>query len=226
MRLLIALAVLPAAFLIWYVYEKDTVEKEPFALLAKLFLFAVATMGGVIVAELVLGGIIGAAVGDENVLFYLLENFVGVALIEEGAKYLVVYAETWKSKEFNYLFDGIVYGVVASLGFATVENILYVIQGGVGVAFFRAILSVPSHAIDGVFMGYFYGLAKRADMLGDASTRKLNLVLALVVPVLLHGTYDFLLSIEAIPVFLLFELVIVILAVVHVNRMSKEAEPL
>lgn len=226
MRLLVFAAVLPAAFLIWYIYHKDTAEKEPFDLLAKLFLLSMATCGGVIVVELIAGAILGLAVGSQSLLFDLLENFLGVALVEEGAKFLVLYAETWKNKAFNYLFDGVVYGVVAALGFATLENIIYVFQGGLGVAAMRAILSVPSHAIDGVFMGYFYGLAKRDEMRGNTSGRTTNLALALVVPVLLHGTYDYLLTIEASGAFLLFEIAVVALAVVHVNRLSKEATPL
>jgi RsiW-degrading membrane proteinase PrsW (M82 family) len=85
-----------------------------------------------------------------------------VGLIEEGTKFLVVYYSVYRHREFDEVFDGIVYAVVASLGFATLENIAYVLEGGAGVGVMRALLSVPGHAFFGAIMGFNMGMAKFA----------------------------------------------------------------
>lgn len=225
-RFLVTLAIWPAAFLIWYVYRKDTVEKEPPGLLAKLFVLGALVSGLVLVVEYIFGAFIDAMLTEGTVLYAFLENFYGVALVEEAGKFLVLMMCTWKSKHFNYLFDGIVYAVVVSLGFATIENIFYVAAGGVSTAIVRALFSVPSHAIDGVCMGYFYGMAKRAELRGMKDASVTNLLLALVAPTLIHGAYDFLLSVELIGIFLVFEVVITVLAVKRVNAISRKDAPL
>ncbi len=223
---LIRLAVLPAVVLVWYIWRKDTVEKEPPALLAKLFGLGVLVTIPVIVVELAAEAMLGKFLVEGSLPYVFLENFYGIALVEEAGKYLVLKSQTWKSEHFNYMFDGVVYAVLVALGFATLENIFYVADGGVSTGIARALLSVPGHAIDGVCMGYFYGLAKRADLKGNANARGTNLVLALVAPTLLHGTYDFLISIKLIGVFLIFEVIVTVLAIIHVNKFSREDAPL
>ena len=89
--------------------------------------------------------------------------------MEEGGKYFVLKHKTWRHPAFNYTFDAVVYAVTAALGFAVAENILYVMDGGVGVALLRAAVAVPGHAFDGVFMGYYYGIAKTAQLAPGAS---------------------------------------------------------
>ena len=94
----------------------------------------------------------------------------------------------WKNVEFNEKFDGIVYATFVSLGFAAVENILYVIDNGVSTGIMRAITAVPAHAIFGICMGYFFGMAKFYP-----KKRKTYLYLAFLLPFFLHGFYDFIL---------------------------------
>jgi len=119
-----------------------------------------------------------------------------VALSEEGFKYLLLKKRTWYSSEFNCQFDGVVYAVFVALGFALWENISYVLMYGLGTAAVRAVTAVPGHACFGVFMGAFYGLAKRYDNFGDEYRSRRCRRFAVLVPVLLHGTYDFIATYE------------------------------
>lgn len=123
--------------------------------------------------------------------------FVVAGFTEEIFKFLALYLLIWRSPEFNEKFDGIVYAVFVSLGFAAVENVLYVSEGGLNVALTRALTAVPAHALFGVRMGYFFGIAHMYPEL-----RRTYLRYALLVPILLHGVYDFILM-SQIPLLLL-----------------------
>ena len=115
------------------------------------------------IGEAILGILLPQSSTAYNVLLY----FIVVALSEEGFKYLLLKKRTWYSGEFNCQFDGIVYAVFVALGFALWENISYVLMYGLGTAAVRAVTAVPGHACFGVFMGAFYGLAKRNANIGD-----------------------------------------------------------
>ena len=129
-------------------------------------------------------------------MYDALLYFVIVALAEEGAKFLLLRLRTWKSPEFNCQFDGVVYAVFVSLGFALWENISYVLRYGLGTALARAVTAVPGHACFGVFMGVWYGVAKRYELAGFREESHRALRMALLVPMLLHGAYDFIASME------------------------------
>lgn len=222
----LVLAVLPAIFLFVYIYIKDTYEKEPFGLLASLFALGALTTISALAVELFLGAIVGAVLPSTTLTYNFIENFFVIAATEEVGKYVVLRLRTWKSPHFNYTFDAVVYAVVVSLGFATVENVFYLMDGSLTTAVARALLSVPGHAIDGVFMGFFYGLAKRAQRMGDGPRCSRNLWMALIAPIVVHGLYDFFVSMGLVFVFLVFEIVITIVAVLYINRLSKENVPL
>ena len=181
--LLIA-AFFPVAIFLIVIYRKDSV-KEPPGLLIKCFIW-----GCVITIPIVF---IEAFVGSFNVFDSALQNtlydaFVVAAFVEECIKFLFLYLIVWKRREFDQHYDGIVYAVFVSLGFAFVENIMYVAEYGFSTAVLRAILSVPAHGLLGVCMGYFFALAKFSP-----KNRSGLLILSLLIPVLLHGLYDFLL---------------------------------
>lgn len=183
-------ALLPAYFLMRYIYRMDKIEKEPMRLL-----FALAGMGIIAAAiSSVVEGIgisaLGMFVEENSRAYIILLAFIVVAAVEEGAKLLLLKRRTWNELNFNYRFDGIVYAVFVSLGFAAIENLNYVMGYGLSVAPMRAILAVPGHMGFGVFMGVFYGRAKVCDLRGDANGRKENLVCAYLFSVLLHGFYD------------------------------------
>ncbi|MDO4807166.1 MAG: PrsW family intramembrane metalloprotease [Coriobacteriales bacterium] len=216
------MAVLPAVVVFTYVYRKDTIEKEPTSLLARLF--ALGALSGVVavVVELLLEGILLSGLREGTFMYRVVENFVTLALVEEAGKYIMLRRATWRSPHFNYLFDAVVYAVAVSLGFATLENVMYLMDGSLSTAIGRAILSVPGHAIYGVFMGCYYGAAKRCELAGDGNGRKHNMTLALVVPVLLHGFYDFAIDASLFIPFVLFEIVVTVSAVKCVRRFSRE----
>ena len=183
-------AVLPAALLLFYVYRKDTIEKEPAGLLIKLVALGV-------LAALISGGLeeLGIAVLDRfisigNPLYVIILAFLVIAVIEEGTKYLLMKMVTWKSPHFDYRFDAIIYAVFISLGFAAFENIGYVLGYGLTIAPTRALLAIPGHMSFAVFMGFFYGRARLWANRGDNQKAAVNRRLAYLVAVFLHGFYD------------------------------------
>lgn len=188
--LLILAAIIPAAVIFIYVYRKDTVEHEPKPMLISLLLSGMlaGTAAGTLEA---LGTKALSLVLPKNSLVYLvLMAFLIVGAAEEGMKLLVLRVRTWNSKHFNYTFDAIVYGVTVSLGFAALENIFYVLDGGFATALARAVLSVPGHAAWGVVMGFYYGQAKVLSVAGEKEASDLMMKRAFVVPMLLHGFFD------------------------------------
>ncbi len=191
--ILIAAAVIPAAVLMIFVYRKDRIEKEPDWLLLQLVLFgALATLPAVL-AESFGSGVLSAAFGDrgDTQAYDFWMFFVVVGLSEELFKYLAMRWRTWRSPHFNCRFDGVVYAVFVSLGFALAENIGYVLLYGFGAAVARAITAVPGHASFGVFMGACYGFARRAANSGAYGASRFWRWLAVLLPATIHGCYDY-----------------------------------
>ena len=230
MDVLIILAALPVFLIGLFIYSKDR-NKEPKSLLFKLLAGGIGSVFLTLVITAVIEGIYPPfatfeedAVGLEQFLCV----FLGVALVEEFSKWIFAYKISYNNKEFDELYDMIIYCVFVALGFAFFENIAYVLQGGVAVAFTRAIFAVPGHAADGVFMGYFLGLAKLYDLHGKENLRKKNMALSLIVPMLLHGTYDYLLFIDSSTIIILLFLALVIMLYVfsikQVNKTSSIKE--
>ncbi|MBQ7588693.1 MAG: PrsW family intramembrane metalloprotease [Lachnospiraceae bacterium] len=192
MHLLLILAVAPGAFLVYLVYKHDKIEKEPAILIRKLLIAGAISVIPAIIIEL-----IGSAVlelfwdGSPSLFFTAVDAFIITALTEEMVKYIPLKKITWKNPEFNYTFDAIVYAVCSGMGFAILENIAYVFENGLGNALLRAVTSIPGHAVFAVYMGYYYGLAKQCETIGDTKGVKLFLKKALWIPVLIHGFYDF-----------------------------------
>ena len=192
---LMFIALLPAVVLVVYIYRKDRTDKEPPALLAKLLGYGALSCLPAIVVELILSAVIERLNVRNVCLGYFLEAFVVAGLTEETCKFLFL-RTTWRSPAFDYQFDAIVYAVMVALGFAAFENVKYVYSYGFATGLVRAVTAVPGHAIFGVFMGYFYGYAKLSDYWGRDEDRKAYLALSVVVPVLLHGAYDFIATYE------------------------------
>ena len=223
MYLLLFAALLPAAVLLFYVYMKDKVEREPIALVFKMFLLGALAGPIAAVIENVAFYVFELVLPQGSIVLLILEYFIGVAAVEEGCKYFFL-NRIRNNPEFNYIFDGVVYSVAVALGFAALENVLYVFDGGIEVAITRAIFAVPGHAADGVIMGTFYGLAKRQEVWGDVSGARGYRILALAIPILEHGFYDCALSSNndgLAWLALAVELAFIIFAMVLVNRVSK-----
>ncbi len=190
------LALIPSIVLLFYIYRKDRKEKEPIRLLLGCFFMGVLTIFPAVILE-VLGEMILEKIFVEGTFMWaVIDSFLVVALSEELFKNLFLKIKTWKSRYFDCMFDGIVYSVFVSLGFATFENILYIFENGIGTALLRMVTAVPGHACFGVFMGYFYSKAKLSQVQGDRRASGRNKRLALCVPVLLHGVYDCMLMME------------------------------
>jgi RsiW-degrading membrane proteinase PrsW (M82 family) len=168
------------------IYQKDH-EKEPISLLIKCLLGGCLSVLLSLVMSIPLGMLEGAFQGDFLSSFH--QSFFEAAIPEEIAKFVILYLLIWKSKELNHSYDGIVYSVFVSLGFALIENIMYVLEGGFTVAIARAILAVPGHGLDGVMMGYYFSLAR----FHEGGKRREFLIKSLAIPILFHGAYDFLL---------------------------------
>ena len=194
--ILIAAAVIPAVVLLVKVYKVDHLDKESPRLLWNLVVRGVIATVFAMLTEWIGEFVLSSFVQEQTVLYNFLLYFIVVAVSEEGFKYLLMKQRTWKDPEFNFQFDGVVYAVLVSLGFALWENISYVLMYGFGTALVRAVTAVPGHACFGVFMGAWYGLAKKYESYGMPSQSKTCRVVALLSSIVLHGCYDFTASIE------------------------------
>lgn len=191
---LTSMAILPGLYLIWYVYQQDKIEKEPVGLLLRLaFLGALGVFIAMTVEHVLIDFFI-KPVFQKGTLFLLIENFIGVALVEEFVKYRALKKLTWNNPAFDYRFDAVVYAVAAGMGFAILENLFYVLDHGMDVAIMRAFTSLPGHCTFAIYMGYYYGEAKLCEKNGNIKGMNANLTCALWIPILIHGTYDFCLS--------------------------------
>ena len=193
--ILIAAAVIPALFLMVKVYRSDRLDRESPYMLRALVRAGIFSSLIALLAERVLSGLLDALVTSEG-LYQVLLYFGVVAFSEEGAKYFLLRRNSWDSPEFNCQFDGVVYAVFVSLGFALWENISYVMHYGFTTALVRAMTAIPGHTCFGVFMGLFYGLARKFENRGQRDTAQLYRALCVVVPALIHGAYDYIASVE------------------------------
>ena len=140
-----AAALLPAIYLMRYIYRKDTVEKEPPMLLMSLLIYGVIAALISIILENIGTKVLDSLMDQSTMGYTLVLAFAVVAVVEEGAKFAMLKRRTWNDMNFNYRFDGIVYAVFVSLGFAAFENIGYVLGYGLSVAPARALLAIPGH---------------------------------------------------------------------------------
>ena len=177
--MILLLAIAPPLLIAYYVYQKDKYDKEPKSLIIKSFLFGCLGIIPAIFLELFAKGMF------TNLFLYV---FIGIALVEEGVKYFFLKKYLFNKPDFNEPMDGIVYAVMISLGFATVENIFYVFNHPgqeIQVAVMRMFTAIPLHAVCGVIMGYYVGMAK------FNTNKKFLLVKGLGLAVLVHGVYDY-----------------------------------
>jgi RsiW-degrading membrane proteinase PrsW (M82 family) len=189
--ILLALALAPGAAIGLYIYLKDKHEREPLGLLMRSFFFGILSVFVTLLISSVIGGFI--TIDEQSVSEQAVHAFLIVALVEEFSKFIFVRGILYNNSNFNEPFDGIVYSVMVSMGFATFENILYVTQGGLSTALMRMFTAVPAHATFAIMMGFYLGKAK-------FEHRKSYYALhALGVATLFHGAYDYCLFISFVP---------------------------
>ena len=188
---LLALAMAPGAAIGLYIYLKDKHEREPLGLLMRSFFF-----GGlsVVVTLLISQGLDNFITLDpKSVGEQAIQAFFIVALVEEFSKFIFVRGILYNNPNFNEPFDGIVYSVMVSMGFATFENIMYVVEGGYETALMRMFTAVPAHATFAILMGFYLGKAK------FEHKKSYYAIHALGVATLFHGAYDYCLFISFVP---------------------------
>lgn len=228
-RVILLLALLPAIVLMVIIYRQDKIEREPFGLLFKLFLFgALSTIPASLLERISISFLSVVYPNEYSILYDFIMYFAIVALAEEVCKYLFL-RTSWRHPAFNYRFDAVVYGAAVSLGFAAFENLLYVFQMGIGVAPIRAVTAVPLHAICGIYMGHYYGMAKACERYGMVSHKRMYHILSLLVPIVIHGFYDFAATSQYEILQLLFFGFVIgldITAIISVRKYARQDAPL
>ncbi len=174
-------AILPPLYIVYYIYKNDLYEKEPRKVLIKSFFLGCLTVVPALILELTF---------DEkffnNIFLYSL---IGVALVEESSKFVFLRLYNYKKDDFNEPYDGIVYAVIISMGFALVENLFYVLGNHgqeISVAILRMFTAIPLHATCGVIMGYYFGISKMKN-----ENKRNPLLLGLFFPTIIHGLYNY-----------------------------------
>lgn len=254
--LLVVIALVPGIVLLRYIYKKDRVEKEPVGLLILLLFLgaAICFPAGEIegfIGENIINKIfmpLGQMSGNDLILptplyhvYCIVDNFIGIALVEEGLKWIVLFFVTRKNKNFNSMFDGVVYAVFVSLGFAMLENVLYAFSFGLETTLMRAVTSIPGHMFFSIFMGFFYsqwfssvGAEKLEKAYIDrgllSSSKKAFypwrfLARSLIIPVFVHGFYDYCCTVDtawAMPLFYIFLIGLYVFCFSKIKKLSKE----
>lgn len=184
------LAIAPGVAISAYIIFKDEYNREPRKHLIISFLLGALSTIPAMLLELPI------TFTEQNLFFQstlgnALKAYLMVALPEEACKYFMLKKYAYRQPEYDEPFDGIVYAVMVGMGFATVENIMYVYEYGVATGVVRMFLAVPAHATFAIIMGYFMGKAK------FSQKRETYLLLAgLFWAVVFHGSYDFFLFLK------------------------------
>lgn len=210
-------ALAPVVVLFYYIFRKDKYQQEPAKELLKAFALGVLSVFVSLTISLPLGLFGLYSDNPETVIGGIATAFFGAAIPEEIAKFLMFWLLVRKNRYFDEHMDGIVYASCVSLGFAALENIMYLASNydawlSVGIS--RAIFSVPGHFFFGVLMGYYYSLVRF-----DPLTPKINRLMVLGAPVLAHGIYNSILfTVDIAPA---MSLILMIFFVVMCNELRK-----
>jgi RsiW-degrading membrane proteinase PrsW (M82 family) len=237
MTILLAASLIPPLFLLWKVYQSDKIEKEPPKLLLIIFVLGMISaipagilevIGGTVLTMLFPAGFAETAAG--SMLFNFIYFLIVVGGSEELVKFLAMRIPTWRNRNFNYVFDGVVYGVTSALGFAALENVMYVLDTGLTTAGIRAWTAIPLHCIAGIFMGHYYGIAKAAERWSDSRDRNPSLRgkaknkflrRSILVPMVIHGLYDFIATGQNMLFLALFFVYIIIVDIFAYNSLKQ-----
>jgi RsiW-degrading membrane proteinase PrsW (M82 family) len=189
---LLALAIAPGVAIITYLYLKDKHEPEPLGLLLTSFFYGVLSTFVTLFISWPLEAIL--VFNSQNAIHQFGNAFFKVALVEEFSKFIFIRFILFNNKNFNEPFDGIIYAGMVGMGFATLENILYVYNYGAPTGFLRMFTAVPAHATFAILMGYYLGIAKFTKR-----NQLINTFMALLIATAFHGAYDYFWFISYIP---------------------------
>lgn len=187
-------ALLPPLFMLFKVYRFNKYDREPIFFVFQILILGVIFTPIAIPLESLFRSFFDMIFYEDTYKTEFIRNTIGVGFVEELVKWSVLKLRVWNNKAFVKRYDGIVYAVTASLGFASLENILYVLIYGATVSIPRAVFSIPGHTTFAIFMGYYYSRAKHSDLKNHIIRKYYFLFNSLFYPILLHGTFDFLLS--------------------------------
>lgn len=204
--ILLGIATAPCVAIGLYIYLKDKHEREPIGLLLRAYLYGALAIMVTFFVSKVINQVV--TIDEKDLTEQAIHAFLIVALVEEASKFLFVRGLLYHNVNFNEPFDGIVYSVMVGMGFATFENILYVLNDGVGVGIMRMFTAVPAHACFAVLMGFYLGKAKFDHKKGNYA------LYALGVATLFHGAYDYCLFVSWMPGIWIGTIVALIVAIV------------
>ena len=212
--LLVTLSISPGIFIMVTMYNLDEYDKEPLWLLALAFIFGAINLH----LDIDILDFLFSLITAENDFIRIGEEALSVGFTEELLKFLVVILIIYPNKNFDEPFDGIVYSVFVGMGFATAENMTFVLQGGAGLAIMRMLSAIPAHFVFAVIMGYYLGKAK-----SSKNSQFLFIGLSLLIPVLIHSLYDYFLFLDFVPGLWIGGIVTLILAFFIAKKSMIEA---
>ena len=229
--ILLILSILPVFLIGLFIRLKDN-PKEPMGLIIGLFFCGLGSIALTVIITLIISIFypdilyLDRFIYDVDLIELFFVTFFAIALVEEFSKWFFVYIVSYNNKHFDETFDMIVYAVFVSLGFACIENIMYVFTGGIKTALLRAVLAVPCHACNAVFMGYYLSKAKICHISGDRKNKRLNLLKSIIIPTMMHGTYDFLAlgnKIILIVILFIYVITIYVFVIIKIVKASKQS---
>ena len=223
--ILIYISALPIILILLYVYNQDK-EKEPIFLLLQLFGLGMISCFIVLAISNSLEKFLPFMKyqTDANFIETFLYSFLGVAIVEEGCKWTMLFTRGYFHKEFDEIYDIIVYSVFVSLGFAFLENLIYILLiGNIQVAIIRAISAVPGHACNAIFMGYYLSYAKQFHVQKNNKQETNYILLSILMPTILHGIYDFCLLLNSSLFIYIFLIFISSLFVISIKKLKQVA---
>lgn len=212
--LLVTLSISPGIFIMVTIYNLDEYDKEPLWLLALAFIFGAINLH----LDIDILDFLFSLITAENDFIRIGEEALSVGFTEELLKFIVVMLIIYPNKNFDEPFDGIVYSVFVGMGFATAENMTFVLQGGAGLAIMRMLSAIPAHFVFAVIMGYYLGKAK-----SSKNSQFLFIGLSLLIPVLIHSLYDYFLFLDFVPGLWIGGIVTLILAFFIAKKSMIEA---
>ncbi|MFD0827752.1 glutamic-type intramembrane protease PrsW [Neobacillus sp. M.A.Huq-85] len=196
MLAILSAGIAPGLALLSYFYLKDEYETEPISVVLRTFMYGALLVFPIMFIQHVFET-------EHLIKSEVIDAFLSSSLLEEFFKWFILFYAIYSHVEFDEPFDGIVYGAAASLGFATVENIFYLVANGIEHAVTRALLPVSSHALFGVIMGFYIGKAKFIEGL-----KMKWIILSLLLPFILHGVYDYILLTQENWIYIIFPFMI------------------